>query len=286
MTSPARLALGRVSPSDTDAVFRVCAAAQKQGLAEETIPVLAAAAQIHPDDPRLWQLLGLAWRRLEDLAPAVEALTRAASLAPGDVLISHALARATMEAGLPASGLFERTLALAPNDLSVRLGRAAALFAEGRTGQAIDELDAHLRYVPGWLAGHATLSRLRWMSGDREGFAASFDWALSVAPREPALWLQLAALFMEAYLHDRALDTLARARTAAGPNPLFDATEAACLSENGEIGKADELFVRVGAPRDAESAAARARHLLKAGGQRRPEGWPGGRAWSGHFLWL
>ena len=99
------------------------------------------------------------------------------------------------------------------------------------------------------------------MSGDREGFAASFDSALSVAPREPALWLQLVAIFMEANLHDRALDTLARARAAAGPNPLFDATEAACLTEKGEIEKADRLFVRVGAPRDVGIGGAPARGI-------------------------
>jgi hypothetical protein len=72
VTSPARLALDRTSPSDADAVFRVCAAAQKQGLAEDSMPLLEAAAQIHPDDPRLWQLIGLGWRRLEDLAPRSE----------------------------------------------------------------------------------------------------------------------------------------------------------------------------------------------------------------------
>jgi predicted Zn-dependent protease len=151
-----------------------------------------------------------------------------------------------MEAGLPASGLFANTLALAPLDLSVRQGRAAALFAEGNAGQAIDELDEHLQRVPGWLAGHVTVARLRWMSGDRERFAASFDRALRVAPKEAALWLQLAATLMEASLHDRAIDTIARARAAAGPNPAFDATEAACLTEKGEIEAAERLFVRLG----------------------------------------
>ena len=65
------------------------------------------------------------------MAPAIEAFTTAARLAPSDALIAHSLARATLEGGLPAEALFERALRLAPNDASVLLGRSAAEVAEG-----------------------------------------------------------------------------------------------------------------------------------------------------------
>ena len=46
----------------------------------------------------------------------------AAGRNPADALIAHTLARATLEAGLPAADLFERASRLAPGDAAVWLG--------------------------------------------------------------------------------------------------------------------------------------------------------------------
>ena len=71
------------------------------------------------------------------------------------------------------------------------LGRAAAQLADGRLEDAIAGLAAQLAQHPGWLPGHATLCRLRWLAGEREGFTASFEAAVAAAPREIALWREL-----------------------------------------------------------------------------------------------
>jgi tetratricopeptide (TPR) repeat protein len=256
------------SPNDAQAAAEAADAALDGGLEADAIPLLEAALRAHPRDARLWQLLALAHRGLEDLAPAVEAMRRAAELAPRDALIAHGLARTTLEAGLPATALFDRALALSPLDASVILGRAAAQYAGGRLGAAIEDLDAQLHRHPGWVEGHATLARLRWMAGERDGFARSFEAALSLAPAETAIWKGLLDTLAQAEMYGAGLAVVARGRALAGPDPLFDAYEAVCASESGMIEAADRLFARLGPPRDIAMAVRRVRHLLRAG---RPE---------------
>ena len=188
MTGDAALLLKSVSPDNADAVFAAGAKAVKSGLEAEALPLLERAAERHPGDARVWQVLGLANRKLEELGAAVAAFEKAAALAPNDALIAHSLARSAMEAGLPALSLFDRALALAPNDGAVLLGRAAAQLAEGRIGEAIAGLEGQLARNPGWLAGHATLCRLRWLAGERESFTQSYEAAAAGAPREVAIW--------------------------------------------------------------------------------------------------
>jgi tetratricopeptide (TPR) repeat protein len=111
-----------VDVRNADAVFAAGAKALRSGLEAEALPLLEAAAARHPRDSRLWQLLGLAHRTLDDLAPALVALDKAASLARADPLIAHARARAALEAGLPAADLFDQALRLAPADGSCWAG--------------------------------------------------------------------------------------------------------------------------------------------------------------------
>lgn len=265
MTSEAALLLSAVSPGDADAVFAAGAKAVKSGLEAEALPLLERAVALHPRDPRVWQVLGLANRRLEDLAPAVAAFEKAAALAPYDPLIVHSLARATMEAGLPAVALFERAHALAPRDAAVLLGRAAAQLGEGRIEAAIAGLDEQVRRNPGWLPGHATISRLRWLAGERESFTRSFEAAVAAAPREVAIWREWADTLMHAGQHDAALAVVVAGRAAAGAHFLFDAVETLALSEKGEIAAADALFAALGPITHITMAARYLRHLLRAG---------------------
>ena len=265
MTSETALLLNAVSPSDADAVFAAGARAVKSGLEAEALPLLEQAVARHSGDARLWQVLGLAHRKLEDLAPAVAAFEKAAALAPSDPLIAHSLARCAMEAGLPAVALFARALALAPTDGAVLLGRAAAQLADGRIGEAIAALDAQLRQHPGWLPGHATLCRLRWLTGERASFTASFEAAVAAAPREVAIWREWADTLMHAGHYDAALAVVAGGRAAAGANIVFDALETVVMAEKGEIDAADRLFAALGPIEHITMAARYMRHLLRAG---------------------
>lgn len=265
MTGQAAWLLTTADPENAESVYRAAAIAVREGLAAAALPLVRQGAARHPGDARLWQVLGLAHRQLEDLAPAIEALRRAAELAPADPLIAHTVARATMEAGLPAAPLFDRALALAPDDPSVIVGRAAAQFAAGEVKAAIADLEARLRRFPGWLLGHGTLARLRQAAGDAAGATASFEEALRAEPANGIIWGALVETLMQADRYEEALAAIVRARAAVGASRTLDVAEAVCVAEQGKTARADALFAALGPIEHIALAVRYARHLLRAG---------------------
>jgi tetratricopeptide (TPR) repeat protein len=252
-------------PRTADDVYRTVAIAVREGRAAAVLSLARQGVADHPGDARLWQVLGLAHRQLEDLAPAVEALTRAAALAPAEPLIAHSVARVRMEAGLPALAEFDRALALAPDDPSVIVGRAAAQFAEGEALAAIAGLEAQLRRFPGWLLGHGTLARLRQVAGDAAGATESFEVALRVEPANGIIWGALVETLMQADRYEEALAAIARARAAVGASRTLDVAEAVCIAEQGNTARADALFAELGPIEHVALAVRYVRHLLRAG---------------------
>src|SRR5688572_25202238 len=118
-------------PDDPAAAAEVGLIGCRTAREEEVLPSVRAAATAHPDHARVWQVLGLMHRALEDLEPAIEAFDRAAGLVPRDPSIAHGRARACFEAGQPSVGHYENLRRLVPGDKAVLLGLAAALIAEG-----------------------------------------------------------------------------------------------------------------------------------------------------------
>lgn len=253
---------------DRDAAFRQGLAALDNGHEAEALAIIEPATQVHPDDARLWQVRGLLHRALDDLAPAMDAFARAATLAPADPRIAQGHAHAVLEAGRPAVHLFEKALALAPQDLSIRPGLASALFAEQGIAAAVEMLESQVRQAPSWLAGHWLLARLKWMAGDRSGFTAAIEQAIAKAPRDLSLWQHLVFVLMHAGLYEQALAVIGRGRAAAGAHPSFDFGEAACLTETWQMAAADRAFAALPPAGDAATAIHEIRHLLRA---RRPD---------------
>jgi tetratricopeptide (TPR) repeat protein len=268
VTDQARRAIGQARAGDAGEVLQAGVAALRADLAEEALPLLAAAVRAHPDDARLWQLKGLLHRTVEELAPAVEALATAAALAPADAFVAHSLACATIEAGLPAVAAFERAHALAPGDDAPLLGLAESHLAEGETGRAVALLEERLGRDPGWLQGHLSLARLRTSRGAPRAATAGFERALAAMPGSVPLWVTYLQLLYQSERYAETLALVARARAAAGAQREFDAAEAVATAELGEIGAADRLFEALNPRGDVNLAVPYVRHLLRAG---RPE---------------
>ncbi|QPC99334.1 putative 2OG-Fe(II) oxygenase [Qipengyuania soli] len=234
--------------------------------AEILLPVARNLADTFPREARAHQLLGLASRTAQESATAVSAFSKAAQIAPGDALIAHSHARAVLEAGLPASALFERAIALAPQDGTARLGLAAAFLHEGRAQDAVALLDALLSANPEWIDGHRDAAHLRGQLGIDP--YATIAAAIRSRPRSAVLHglhvsIRLEALDLEGAA--RALDDAQRLDVASAE---LQGLAAHTASELGRIAEADSLFAAFDPSRSVGDASLFARHLLRAG---RPE---------------
>jgi tetratricopeptide (TPR) repeat protein len=238
-------------------------AALNDGSEASALPIVAAAAQAHPDEATIWQVLGLLYRSLEDLAPAIAAFETAARLDPASARIAHGHARVLMEAGLPSLSLFDRAIRLAPNDSELLISRFAAMLAEGQASAAIQEFDYILSRNPEWIAGHAALAQLRWMGGDTQAFTAALDRALATVPRSASLWLEKIRLLIRGELYADALTAVHAARDALGPDRALTINEATCASELGDNQFADRLFDSLAPFDDVAISVRYIRHLLR-----------------------
>ena len=226
------------------------------------------ALAVAPHDYRLWHIKGLIHREQEQRELAIPALQRAAELAPTEPLVAHGYARTLMEAGLPSVEPFARALKLAPGNTEILKGLAAALVAEGRIGDAIDGLQTVLRRSPLWTDGHVLLADLRWVNGERDGFARSFDEALQAHPNSEDLRREQLIALMHAEQFDQVLERIEQGRSMFGDQPLFIAHEAVVRSEQGEAEAADALFAELAPLGVAHFDLRLVRHLLRSG---RPE---------------
>ena len=233
--------------------------------AQPDLEAIDRALKVSPHDARLWHIQGLTHRRQERRELALPALERAASLAPGEPLILHGLARTTLEAGLPAIDAYARALRANPGDPELLIGLVSALSAEGRIDQARSGLERALATEPRWAEGHALLSRLRWSSGEREKFTSNFDLALGEHPLDLELRRQQILALLHAGQWTALLRSIEAGRRALGDLPLFDLNEAVAFDESGEFGRSTALFKQFAQVEDATVQVRRVRHLLRTG---------------------
>ena len=245
--------------------FDEAMAAYEGGELEPLLPRLSAAVAAGSGDARLWHLHGLVARRLNRREEALPSLRRAAQMAPGSASIAHALARTLLEAGLPSVDAFGAALKLAPADEDVIAGLAAAFIANGEPATALAGLEKIVARSPHWVRGHVLLSRLRWMQGDRESFARSFDEALQQRPGDIELRREQLVALIHAEHFEQALDAIDAGRRAMGDQPLFAINEAVVRSELGDIEAAERLFAPLAELDDGPLQVRRARMYLRSG---------------------
>ena len=250
---------------DADAMLAAGAAALQAGAQSDALGPVQEMLRKHGGNGRLWQLLGLLNRDLQDSAASLEAFRRAGALMPNDAMIAKGLACVTFEAGLPAAELFEQAIELDPTNRDLALRLAAAWTQEGQSELVIEALEDELVANPGWIEAHKALSKLRWESGDRDGFTRTFDRAIRAMPRSKELWLGYIRAVAHDNLHERALDVIGRAKAALGPLAEFEAAEAVARTELGQLEAAEPLFQRVAHLGDLSTLVAYLRFLIRSG---------------------
>jgi tetratricopeptide (TPR) repeat protein len=259
------MATGAPASADAGRAVEAAIAALKTENPASALPLVERALRSAPGDARLWHLKGLMHRADEQREHAIPALRRAATLAPGHALIAHGLASTLLEAGLPSVDAFAQAMRLAPGDPQLFKGMVAALVAEGRSEDAAAGLERALAASPQWADGHAMLSDLRWMAGEREGFARSFDDALQLFPTDIALRAAQLNTLLHAEQYEAILERAPAGRKISGDLPVFTYNEAAAYAERGDMALADALFGKLGDSPDSAVQLRRVRHLLRAG---------------------
>ncbi|MEJ7776877.1 MAG: putative 2OG-Fe(II) oxygenase [Sphingomicrobium sp.] len=253
------------TPSSADRAVDQAIEALKSSNPASALPPLEAAVRRAPEDGRLWHLIGLIHRAEERRELALPVLERALQLLPRHPLVAHGLARTRFEAGLSSVDDYARALQLAPGDLEMMKGLVAALNAERRVDDAMAGLVRALSGAPLWVEGHLLLSDLRWIQGEREGFARSFDEALAVHPLSLELRRQQIITLLHAEQYDATLTAIENGRRAIGENALFAANEAIVHAEMGNIEQADLLFAPLADMANSSVQIRRIRHLLRSG---------------------
>ena len=228
------------------------------------LPFLRQAIHDQPEDSRRWHMLGLAQRNLDQHEDALRSFREATRLSPNDPLTAHALARTSLEAGLPATSSFDRALMLAPLDASVILGRTAAKFAEEGAAPAVDDLRAHLDRHPAWYEGHATAARLLWLAGAGVASGETFEKSLITRPQDGVLWREYAMTSLRSGNYSHVSEIVKRARGAVGKSRTLDLIEAASASESGNFSGAESLFAPDASVGD-EFLVYQIRHHLRSG---------------------
>lgn len=264
-TDARRLLLEAAVSGNADRMLEAGAFALQAGAQSDALGPVQQAVQRHPGNARLWQLLGLINRDLDDLPAAVEAFRKAAELMPDDAMIANGHGCVAFEAGLPAVELFERAMRTDPNDRELHLRLAAARIDQGQGEEAIGGLEEAVARHPDWAIAHRKLAGLKWARGDREHFADSFERALSASPRNVNLWQAYADLMALDQLQEHSFDIVARARSAVGPLASLDAVEAIARAELGQAQLAESLFPRALKTGRLDVIVAFLRHLIRTG---------------------
>ena len=245
-------------------LFAEATAAWERGEGESVLPKIERALA-GSRNYRLWHIHGLILRELERRGEALKSLTKAVELASNASNPAHAMAQTLLEAGLPSVGAYARALHLSPGNRELLLGLAAALTAEGRVEEAITGLERSVALVPQWVQAHTQLAKLRWMQGEREDFARSFDEALATLPGNLELRREQIITLTHAEHWDDALRAIANGRAVIGDHTMFDSNEAVVHSEAGRIAAADAIFDRLADLADTTVQIRRVRHFLRSG---------------------
>lgn len=240
-------------------------AALERGEERAVLDQLATWLETDPADELILHWYALLCRALDEHEQAGAALRRGGAETTGNPGLAHLAARIALEAGLPAVGLFERAVALAPADSDARLGLYSAMFAAGDGAQARSELARVLAASPAWEAGHRQYAQLSAMLGLGDEALDTIERALKIHASAAVLHTTAIDLMIGAERFADALELADRASTALGDSPDLLFYRAIALDEIGRSAEAGAIYSGLGPARSPGHAIRVIRHLLRTG---------------------
>lgn len=215
-------------------------------------------------DPQGLLQRAIAFREMQDLGGALDAILLAAKVSPDDPNTALGLAQISFEAGLNAADLYARAVHLQPARIDLQRSRATALAAEGRHGEGEALLEAVLAQHPAWIEGHRCLCGMRATAGDSD-FARSFPLAIGRDPANFGLRMAWFHVLATARQWDAARTVIADAEAALGERQPSLLGKLFIASESGEAADEAALFDAVEGIEDVGLDLARVRHFLRGG---------------------
>jgi Putative 2OG-Fe(II) oxygenase len=206
-----------------------------------------------------------ALREAQRMEEALIVVDQAANLEPGDARIAAMRAQLYFETGRPAAALFAEALTLAPGNLAILRGSAAALSSEGQGPAAQLLLETSLAAHPDWLDGHKMLASLRTVVGEGADFARGYAAACRAQPHNMALrlaWFHALSLARD-WVGARAV--IDAGEQLLGLQPAFTIAKIYIASESGDGADDAALFDPVADVQDAGLDLCHVRHALRGG---------------------
>lgn len=257
-----RRAIG-ADANNAEPLFNLCLILTEGGRADEALALLAARQPAMRGVARYWSIRAGAERALGRKLDALASYEAAARLDPANAKASHGRARMTLETGQPAVELYSSLVRTEPGNAEAWLGYAQALDADRRVGEARDVLETLVAKAPGWTDALEVLARMRWASGERDGFCDHYAAAVRQAP-QPAVYASWSRMLAGVDLFAEAADVAAAARIVFPDLEDFALVEAGHRGEAGEDMAAEAIFARLSAM-TPERALHEARHRLRTG---------------------
>ena len=261
-------ALGRNLASVLNPAIDLALDCTDAGRGDLSVALLEPLTQVHYDVAKLWQVLALAYRAEQDLAPAFKAMARAAALAPNDARIAMGQAQIAQEAGQPSAHLFASLSAAFADNVDLAISYAGALLGEGQSAAAKAHLEQMVAIQPRHVAGQDALAQIRNVLGDADpmrGYMA----AVVQHPHELGLRIGWINALARAQAWNAAREVVTQARAYFGDaqhlSAIWDAFDAMIASETGDIAHADMLFARLDLGKDPSVALQFVRHALRTG---------------------
>ncbi|NKJ43665.1 putative 2OG-Fe(II) oxygenase [Novosphingobium sp. SG720] len=212
-----------------------------------------------------WLDRARALRARQDMVGAEAALAQAHMLAKGDMQIAFLHAQARYELGHRAAHLFAHVCRQWPDHLDAQRNHALALASEGQVPAALAALEAALARRPTWAEGHRVLGSLRWVSGDTQGFDASFARAARAHPAHAPLWLGWFAAVAQVRDWPRATEILNEAERRLGAQPALAQARVFLAGESGDAALMARILAQGNLAASPLVTIARIRQALREG---------------------
>lgn len=186
----------------------------------DAIAVLRRLLARQPRHAPAWCLLGLALRKSEDLAGAVEAFRTATLCEPGMSKAHFHLANALSAQGhvIEAIAVLRHAATLAPEAMEIALNLGTALRENGELPAAREAFEKAVSLRPNFAEGWFNLGLARQDLHDCRGAAEAFGEALRLRPDYADAALNLGVALQE---DRRVEEALAAYRTAVALQPAF-----------------------------------------------------------------